>query len=244
VGASFHFKPGFVSLVIANSSGYPEPSQLAKLINSSGIDLDSEILLISETYSLIPFESSIFDDSLWNDAPGEIRFVSTLEDALKVARGDLIAYLEDANLYLSSDFLRGIELMQKSSANLLIGSRNLKILDIRKQVRSAYPGQPVRGFLAYWGSLSLSLSFLFKYKRFISDPLAGIKIVRRSALADCDLAKISKDININLLKTFVQQEYLIEQFEIGYRPENLTATNRHNFRQGARSLSRIWSDLF
>jgi hypothetical protein len=98
--------------------------------------------------------------------------------------------------------------------------------------------------MAYWGSLSLSLSFLFKYKRFISDPLAGIKIVRRSALAHCDLAKISKDININLLKIFVRQEYLIEQFEIGYRPENLTAANRHNFRQGARSLSRIWSDLF
>jgi len=244
VGASFHFKPGFVSLVITNPSGYPEPSQLAKLINNSGIDLDSEILLISAPDSLIPPEPSIYDHSFWNGAHGEIRIVSTLEEALRVARGDLIAYLEDANLYLSSDFLRGIELMQKSSASLLIGSRNLKILDIRKQVRSAYPGQPIRGFMAYWGSLSLSLSFLFKYKRFISDPLAGIKIVRRSALAHCDLAKISKDININLLKIFVQKEYLIEQFEIGYKPENLTAANRHNFRQGARSLSRIWSDLF
>ena len=134
--------------------------------------------------------------------------------------------------------------MQKSSANLVLGSRNLKILDIKKQVRSAYPGQPVRGFIAYWGSLTISLSFLFKYRRFISDPLAGIKIVRRTALVGCDLEKIAKDININLLKVFVQQEYLIEQFEIGYRPENLTTTNRHNFRQGVRSLSRIWSDLF
>jgi 2-phospho-L-lactate transferase/gluconeogenesis factor (CofD/UPF0052 family) len=244
VGNDFYFKPGFVSLVINNSSGYPEASQLADLINSSGIDLDSEILLISHANSLIPDEATKFRKSLPNAVQEKIRFVPTLEEALKVARGDLIAYLEDANLYLSSDFLRGIELMQKSSANLVLGSRNLKILDLKKQVRSAYPGQPVRGFIAYWGSLSLSLSFLFKYRRFISDPLAGIKIIRRSALVDCDLSKIDKDININLLKNFVQREYLIEQFEIGYRPENLTDTNRHNFRQGVRSLFRIWSGFF
>lgn len=244
VGASFDFKPGFVSLVITNSSGYSEPVQLVELIASSGISLDFEILLISGSDSQIPVESFGFDKAPESNTKAEVRFVSTLEEALEVARGDLIAYLEDTSLYLPSDLLRGVELMQKSSANLVLGSRNLKILDLKKQVRSAYPGQPVRGFIAYWGSLSLSLSFLFKYKRFISDPLAGIKIMRRSALVGCDLAKIGNDININLLKCFAQREYLIEQFEIGYSPEHLTDINRHSFRQGIRSLFRIWSNLF
>jgi 2-phospho-L-lactate transferase/gluconeogenesis factor (CofD/UPF0052 family) len=243
-GNGFRFKPGFVSLVIDNASGLPEPSQLADLIDGSGMNLDSEIFLILDVNSCAPNEVSRFHKSLPNDVKEKIRFVPTLEKALNIARGDLIAYLEDVNLYLSSDILRGIELMQKSSANLVLGSRNLKILDIKKQVESAYPGQPIRGFIAYWGSLTISLSFLFKYKRFISDPLAGIKIVRRSALVGCDLEKVGKDININLLKMFVRQEYLIEQFEIGYRPENLTKMNRHNFPQGVHSLSRIWSDFF
>jgi hypothetical protein len=134
--------------------------------------------------------------------------------------------------------------MQGRTANLVIGSRNLKILDLKKQVRSAYPGQPIRGFISYWGSLSLSLSFLFKYKRFISDPLAGVKIIRQSALADCDISRIGQDININLLKIFVEKEYLIEQYEIDYRPENLTRANRHSIKQGFVSLSRIWTKFF
>lgn len=244
VGNDFRFKPGFVSLVINNSLGYSGSPELARLIDGSKIGIGYEILLVPCSNSSILAGSSSTHKSLRDDNKQEIRLVSTLEEALRLARGDLIAYLEDTDLYLFSDLVRGVELMQKSSANLVLGSRNLKILDLKKQVRSAYPGQPVRGFISYWGSLSLSLSFLFKYKRFISDPLAGVKIIRRSALIGCDLAKIGKDLNINLLKNFVQEEYLIEQFEIGYRPENLTDANRHNFRQGVISLSRIWTNLF
>jgi 2-phospho-L-lactate transferase/gluconeogenesis factor (CofD/UPF0052 family) len=241
-GTNFSFRPGFVSLVISNFNQL-DPSQLSKLIDRSTSGLDFEILLISDSNSLASQQLLVIQEPINNKVKEKIRFARTLEEALKVARGDLIAYLENDNLYFLSDLIRGIELMQKSSANLVIGSRNLKILDLKKQVRGVYPGEPIRGFIAYWGSLSLSISLLFKYKRFISDPLAGIKIIRRSSLIACDLAKISKDINIILLKTFIQKEYLIEQFEIGYRPENLTKTNRHNFRQGALSLSRIWTDF-
>jgi hypothetical protein len=243
MGTNFNFKPGFVSLVISNFNQL-DPNQLSKLIDRSTSGLDFEILLISDSNSLASQQLLVDQEPINNKVKEKIRSVRTLEAALKVARGDLIAYIENDHLYFLSDLIRGIELMQKSSANLVIGSRNLKILDLKKQIRGVYPGEPIRGFIAYWGSLSLSISLLFKYKRFISDPLAGIKIIRRSALIACDLAKISKDINIILLKTFIQKAYLIEQFEIGYRPENLTKTSRHNFRQGALSLSRIWTDFF
>jgi 2-phospho-L-lactate transferase/gluconeogenesis factor (CofD/UPF0052 family) len=243
VGTNFEFKPGFASLVVPNSFGDIELTQLEKLIEESVIGLDFEILLISNLVIPNSKESPASQEIKHFRTEEKIRFVATLQEALTVARGDLIAYLEDASLYYLSDCIRGIELMQRSSANLVIGSRNLKILDLKKQVRSAYPGQPLRGFVAYWGSLSLSLSVLFKHRRFISDPLAGIKIVRRSALAECDLERISIDININLLKNFVQKEYLIEQFEIGYKPQNLTTATRHTFRQGVTSLARIWTNL-
>lgn len=243
VGDGFYFKPGFVSLVINNYYDWPNLLQLARSIDESKISLDFEILLISDSNSLILEELPASHKSLHSEAQQEIRFVSTLEEALKIARGDLIAYLEDTSLYLFSDVLRGVELMQNSSAKLVLGSRNLKILDLKKQIRSTYPGQSLRGFIAYWGSLSLSLSFLFKFKRFISDPLAGIKIIRRSALIDYDLVNIGKDVNINLLKKFARHEYLIEQFEIGYKPECLTSENRHTFKQGAISLSRIWTNF-
>jgi hypothetical protein len=107
-----------------------------------------------------------------------------------------------------------------------------------------YPGEPIRGFVAYWGSLILSLSFLFKYKRFISDPLAGLKIFRRSALSDVEFSRVGRDININLLKIFIEKEFVIEQFEIDYNPEYLTSTNRHSFKQGFVSLSRVWTNFF
>ncbi len=243
VGTSFEFKPGFATLVVASSFGDFELTQLEKLIEDSVIGLDFEILIISDLAIPTSKESPTSQETKHIRKEEKIRFVATLQEALSVARGDLIAYFEDASLYYLSDCIRGIELMQSSSANLVIGSRNLKILDLKKQVRSAYPGQPLRGLVAYWGSLSLSLSIIFKYRRFISDPLAGIKIVRRSALVECDLEKISIDININLLKDFVLKEYLIEQFEIGYKPQNLTTATRHTFRQGVASLARIWTKL-
>jgi len=245
VGSNFNFKPGFVSLIIAEPSCSVELSQLVSLTRTTRLGLDFEIILVHNSLTSRKIISSSFSDETGgNDLQHEVRAVNTLENALRISRGDLIAYLENPNLYSISDLFRGIGLMQGSTANLVIGSRNLKILDLKKQVRSAYPGQPIRGFVAYWGSLSLSLSFLFKYKRFISDPLAGVKIIRQSALADCNLGRIGQDININLLKIFVEKEYLIEQYEIDYRPENLTRANRHSFKQGFVSLSRIWTNFF
>jgi hypothetical protein len=139
VGDNFYFKPGFVSLVITNYYDSSDLLQLARSIDESKISLDFEILLIADSNSLIPVESSASHKSLHGEAQQEIRFVSTLEEALEIARGDLIAYLEDTSLYLFSDVMRGIELMQNSSANLVLGSRNLKILDLKSKFVALTP---------------------------------------------------------------------------------------------------------
>ena len=245
-GGRLKFKPGFVSIVILEVAKiFPLDDYLNILMSfKSGLNLDFEIIIVSnfdETDLLPEFPNNM---ELLHGFHQHFRFAKTISNALNIARGDLIAYVESKDLYTVSDVCKGIRLINESNSHLVIGSRNLKLFDLKKQIKEAYPSQPNRGVIAYWGSLALSISFLLRYRRFISDPLAGIKIFRKADLTRCQLEIIGMDININLLKSFMAGTSLIQQFDIDFIPQNLNELNRHGFLQGLNSLRRIWSAKF
>ena len=242
-GGRLKFKPGFVSVVISEVGKIFPFNDYLNILNSfkSGLNLDFEIIIVSnfdETDLLPEFPKNM---ELLHGFHKHFRFAKTISDALNITRGDLIAYIESKDLYAVSDVCRGIRLINDSNSRLVIGSRNLRLFDLKKQIKEAYPSQPYRGVIAYWGSLALSISFLLRYRRFISDPLGGIKIFKKADLTRNQLEIIGIDININLLKSFMTGTSLIQQFDIEFIPQNLNELYRHGFLQGLKSLRRIWS---
>ena len=144
-------------------------------------------------------------------------------------------------LYNLSDLAVGIHLLVNNErSHFLLGSRNLRIFDLKKQIRSAYPTQPFRGFISYWGSLMISVSFLIRFRRFITDPLSGIKIFKKLDTNEAVLEIIAKDIDVNLIKYFIKAELPIQQFDIGFNPNQLNNDNRHSIIGGLKSLMNIW----
>lgn len=243
-GGSLKFKPGFVSVILNDSELSPNFDEYLSLMKNiaSDVRLDIELIIVSKfgekPINLLLTNPQIAD--AYNSK--SIQFSPSISDALFIARGDLITYLESRDLYSVSDVSRGIMLLITGKSRLAIGSRNLKLLDLKKQIQGAYPGRPIRGFIAYWGSLALSISFLLRYRRFITDPLTGIKIFRKEGLSSAHFEKIGLDININLLKYFIKHDYSIEQFDIDFFYKKLTKINQHGFQQGLKSIARIWFD--
>jgi len=243
-GGSLKFKPGFVSVILNESRLLPNFDEYLRLLENiaSDVRLDVELIIVSkfrEEPNNLLISNTQISKAYINKS---IQFSSSISNALLTARGDLIAYLESSDLYSVSDVSRGIALLITGKSRLAIGSRNLKLLDLKKQVQGAYPKRPIRGFVAYWGSLALSISFLLRYRRFITDPLTGVKIFRKEGLSSVHLEKIGLDININLLKYFIKHDCSIEQFDIDFFYTKLTKINQHGFQQGLKSIARIWFD--
>lgn len=237
------FKPGLVSVLVFDffsTSSYAHYLDVLESLQSS-INVDSEILIIANDRYIQNLQKQVI--SLKEEAllSNQIRFVGSIHEALLKSRGDVVAYLGSTQLYELSDLFLGIRLLiDNDKCHFVLGSRNLRIFDLRKQIREAYPTQPIRGFISYWGSLVISISFLLKFKRFITDPLSGIKIFKKANLGENDIYKISQDIDINLIKYFIKAGLPIQQFDIGFNTNSLTKNNRHRYFSGIKSLLNIW----
>lgn len=237
------FKPGLVSVIVYDyylENSYETYSHVLKSLPLN-IDLDFEIIIVTSLHhsqSAMDAKQFIGETTL---PINQIRFIGSIYEALLESRGDVIAYFGNIQLYELSDLARGIRLIvENDKCYFVLGSRNLRIFDLRTQIREAYPTQPMRGFIAYWGSLAISLSFLLRFRRFITDPLSGVKIFKKIDFSEKDLEYISKDIDVNLIKYFIRAELPIQQFDIEFNPHKLSGNNRHSIINGIKSLFNIW----
>jgi 2-phospho-L-lactate transferase/gluconeogenesis factor (CofD/UPF0052 family) len=237
------FKPGLISVIVYDyylENSYETYSDLLKslLLN---INLDCEIIIVTRHNPIQDVREKqkfIGEQKL---STNKIRFIGSIHESLLESRGDVVAYFGNIELYELSDLVRGIRLLvDNDKCHFVLGSRNLRIFDLKKQIREAYPTQPIRGFISYWGSLVISISFLLRFRRFITDPLSGVKIFKKIDLSGKELEKISKDIDINLIKFFIRAELPIQQFEIDFNSNSLSGNNRHKLINGIKSLINIW----
>ena len=239
---SFRYKPGLISIIVYGDSSIGNADNFASVIESlkSNVELDFELIMISRN---VERDSVKVKDATEtnNEVNNKIKFMGSIQESMLKSRGDVIAFINSMQLYNLSDLAVGIHLLiNNERSHFLLGSRNLRIFDLKKQIRSAYPTQPFRGFISYWGSLIISVSFLIRFRRFITDPLSGIKIFKKLDINEAVLEKIAKDIDINLIKYFIKAELPIQQFDIGFNPNQLNNENRHSIIGGLKSLMNIW----
>ena len=239
---SFRYKPGLISIIVYGDSSIGNADNFASVIESlkSNIELDFELIMIS---SNVERDSVKVQDATEanNEVNNKIKFMGSIQESMLKSRGDVIAFINSMQLYNLSDLAVGIHLLVNNErSHFLLGSRNLRIFDLKKQIRSAYPTQPFRGFISYWGSLIISVSFLIRFRRFITDPLSGIKIFKKLDINEAVLEIIGKDIDVNLIKYFIKAELPIQQFDIGFNPNQLNNDNRHSIIGGLKSLMNIW----
>ena len=239
---SFRYKPGLISIIVYGDSSIGNADNFASVIESlkSNIELDFELIMIS---SNVERDSVKVQDATEanNEVNNKIKFMGSIQESMLKSRGDVIAFINSMQLYNLSDLAVGIHLLVNNErSHFLLGSRNLRIFDLKKQIRSAYPTQPFRGFISYWGSLIISVSFLIRFRRFITDPLSGIKIFKKLDTNEAVLEIIAKDIDVNLIKYFIKAELPIQQFDIGFNPNQLNNDNRHSIIGGLKSLMNIW----
>lgn len=233
-GGLFVYKPGFLSIMVRIEKNSKQQNLLKQFMQSfiAETELECEIL-----YDTAPFELTKLHNATGQEVP---QFFMTFDEAFVNCRGDVVTILEFPYLYTHSDLLRGIRLLQESETVLILGSRNLRVKNIKSQIMNTYKGEPLRGFIAYIGSLALSISFLVKHNRFITDPLSGIKIFRNPGISDELNRYFSEDVHINILKYFLNHNQQILQYEVDFESTLLSKNNRHGIWDGLKSLSRIW----
>ena len=239
---SFRYKPGLISIIVYGDSSIGNADNFASVIESlkSNIELDFELIMILSNVEKDLIKVKDVAEAN-NEVNNKIKFMGSIQESMLKSRGDVIAFINSMQLYNLSDLAVGIHLLVNNErSHFLLGSRNLRIFDLKKQIRSAYPTQPFRGFISYWGSLIISVSFLIRFRRFITDPLSGIKIFKKLDINEAVLEIIAKDIDVNLIKYFIKAELPIQQFDIGFNPNQLNNDNRHSIIGGLKSLMNIW----
>ena len=233
-------KPGFLSIVI------PVLNE-EKTITSSIIQLHSEL-----TKSELPFEIVIVDggsDDLSVEMVERIDFDElrlfqktgfrrgqACIFGIEASRGDLIGFFHADLEYLPSDLSQCISILVDGHADLVIGSRNLKSLNTKEHIDQVYGSQKILGFLAYWGGLMIAMICLVRNRRFISDPLSGLKVFNVELLKIDDFKSKSIDFEIELIQNFTRSQARIIETPITYIPRNRKSGKKTNIREGLCAL--------
>lgn len=206
----------------------------------------SEMLPNDYEYVLILEEGFAAEQTKIDDAiirKSNIRIVESLTEGIRRCRGDLVCYVESLELYLVSDVALCIRNALEGHEGMVLGSRNLKLLDIRNQIKTAYVNRPIRGLIAYWGGFLLSVSILLRFRRFVSDPLSGLKVWSNSSEIKRKSASLSADIHIGSLKHFVAMKQPLVQIPISFRTDRLNKLNQHGILRALRSLLNVWNPI-
>lgn len=155
------------------------------------------------------------------------------------AGADYVLLCDSSGMYRGEDIVNLASLLTNRRLDAVWGSRRLSVKDIRASYRERYRNHPVLGQVSYLGSHLLSLAYLLRYGRYVSDTLSGIRAVRASYVLEAGSDPASSGFNHRLLSALLGAKADLIETPVQFFPISTEIERRTTVGEGLRWLVRL-----
>jgi hypothetical protein len=139
-------------------------------------------------------------------------------------------------MYKGEEIVNVISLLTNPRLDAVWGSRRLSVRDILESYKFRYRDNLLLGAISFIGSHLLSLSYLIRYGRYVSDTLSAVRAVRIEYLLHEKLALDATNFNQRLLCTLLEDRADLLETPVQFFPLPPDKVKRTTVLGGLRSL--------
>lgn len=157
--------------------------------------------------------------------------------AMKDGDFDYVILFDSSGMYRGEDILNLASFLTNRRLDAVWGSRRLSVTDIRESYKLRYRHNVVVGAISYVGSHLLSLAYLMRYGRYMSDTLSSARAVRSTLLKSAGFDLSHPCFNQLLLSRLLQSRAEIIETPVQFFPLAPAKAKRTTVWGGLRSLA-------
>lgn len=149
---------------------------------------------------------------------------------------DYVVLFDSSAMYKGEEIVNVSSLLTNPRLDAVWGSRRLSVRDILESYKLRYRDNLLLGAVSFTGSHLLSLSYLFRYGRYISDTLSAVRAVRTKYLYDKEMELDAPNFNQKLLCALLEDRADILETPVQFFPLSPDKVKRTTVLDGLRSL--------
>lgn len=149
---------------------------------------------------------------------------------------DYVILFDSSGMYRGEDIINLASFLTNRRFDAIWGSRRLSVTDIRESYKLRYHHNVVMGAVSYVGSHLLSLAYLLRYGRYVSDTLSSARAVRSSLLLSAGLDLKHPSFNQQLLARLLADRAELIETPVQFFPLAPAKARRTTVWGGLRSL--------
>ncbi|MGH9802461.1 MAG: hypothetical protein ACRD82_19010, partial [Blastocatellia bacterium] len=156
---------------------------------------------------------------------------------------DYVLLFDSSGMYKGEEIVNIASLLTNPRLDAVWGSRRLSVKDIHESYKLRYRHNTVLGAISYFGSHLLSLAYLLRYGRYLSDTLSAARAVLtfllRACLQDVQLDVNESSFNQKLLCLLLEDQAEVIETPVQFFPLSPDKVRRTTVVEGLRSLVTV-----
>ncbi|MGQ0542224.1 MAG: 2-phospho-L-lactate transferase CofD family protein [Blastocatellia bacterium] len=154
---------------------------------------------------------------------------------------DYVLLFDSCGMYKGEEIVNIASLLTNPRLDAVWGSRRLSVKDILESYKLRYRDKFLLGSASFVGSHLLSLAYLFRYGRYMSDTLSAVRAVRASYLLSEELEIDASNFNQKLLCSLLEDKAEVLETPVRFFPLSPNKVKRTTVFGGLRSLMTVFS---
>ncbi|MFN0109149.1 MAG: 2-phospho-L-lactate transferase CofD family protein, partial [Blastocatellia bacterium] len=152
---------------------------------------------------------------------------------------DYVLLFDSSGMYRGEEIVNIVSLLTNPRLDAVWGSRRLSVKDINESYKLRYRHNVLLGAISYAGSHLLSLAYLLRYGRYLSDTLSAARAIRASYLRDEQLDIADSRFNQKLLCLLLEDQAEVIETPVQFFPLSPDKVRRTTVLDGLRSLMTV-----
>lgn len=162
-----------------------------------------------------------------------------ISEGFKKSKGQIVAIYHGDNEYLFNDLMNCVDLLNRSKMKIIFGTRVSSQVNPYTKLKYIYDQNRRYYYLSRFGGLLMSLVCIIKYKRWVSDPLTGIKVFDNDLIRNQVFRSQSIDFDLELIYISAKNNIPIIEYPISYKPRKYSEGKKTTARQGLNALFKL-----
>ena len=163
-----------------------------------------------------------------------------MKHGLSKSRGNIVVFFPADNEYEANDILQVVKPVFLNQFKAVIGSRSIKCSNINQRIRQIYGNDWLSYFLSKYGGILLSITTLFLYNRYVTDPLSTLKAFDKALLEDLNLKSSGLDLEMETIaKITLRGEYILE-VPVQYKARSVMEGKKTTVVEGIKALFALF----
>ncbi len=189
------------------------------LVNLLSLDLEKEIIMVDggSTDQTVALARQVPGIKVFELPKGSGRG-DALRHGISKAKGNLIVFFPSDGEYSTKDLFRLIQPILMGEAEVVLGSRALKCVNIGKRARDIYQESRLLSLFSKYGGGLLSFLMLIFYNRYVCDPLTSLKAFTSRSIRGVEFKCRGFDFDLELLAMLSLQAKFISEVPVDYVP--------------------------